>query len=165
MASKCPTLDELAAAMNPPVNVRTLKGWKARGCPCTSIDAVKKWHANHVRPRKGGPAGPKTESDKRAESLQLRTLTAEAEKAEEDARGKKMENDKRAGLLVEKSEVIREAAEVFAAMRAILEAFPDAAAKEVPQQQRARIYDVARNTIDKTLRKLSQIHLLGGAHA
>lgn len=156
MGAKQPTLDELAQAMD--VNVRTLKGWKARGCPCHSLPAVRQWHANHVLPRKGGPG---KKPDARVDSLQLRIMQAEAEKAEEDARGKKMENDRKAGTLMDKQQLVRETAELFVEMRAILESIPDAATKEVPQQYRARIYDVERNKVDGALRKLAAIPLVG----
>lgn len=153
--AKPPTRDELAQAMG--VNVRTLNGWVAKGCPTTSVEAVRAWKSEHVRPR---PDAAK-QGDEQQNSLQRRRMLAEAEKAEEAARAAKLRNDKAAGLLHENTVCVREAAEIFSAARAMLDAVPDAIAKECPDQVRTRVYETAKTKLAGVLKKLAELHLLG----
>lgn len=154
----------MALAAGCKVSTRTINEWIGRGCPRTSVAAALAWQAEHVLPRKGGPRkASDAPGDRRQRSLQERTLRATARKAEQDARYRKITADHAAAKLVERDQVVREAAELFTEIRSILDSIPDAAAKEVPQQFRTRIYEVERAKIDAALKKLVGLHLLGSA--
>lgn len=156
------TIKALAAGCK--VSTRTINEWLARGCPRTSIAEALDWQADHVQPRKGGPRTRREPSgDRRQRSLQERTLRANARKAEQDARYRKIKADRAAKKSLDRDQVVREAAELFTEMRAIIDSIPDAAAKEVPQQFRARVYEAERAKVDAALKKLVGLHLVGSA--
>lgn len=161
--TQAPTLRELAIGVG--VSERTLNTWIARGCPRDSADAIRQWQQENVLPRKGGPRREPTEADKSQMALQQRLNTAKASDAEEAARTKRLKRRLLQKRLMPIDQAVREAAEIFTEVRAIIESIPDAVAKEVPQQLRTRIFDVARNKITAAMKKLASLHSLGSAHA
>lgn len=154
------TLRRLAAEMA--VSTRTLHTWIARGCPRGPLEAVRAWHADNVLPRQGGPRKERDpEAGQLQQALQQRVNEAKAREAEEAARYKQIKSDLLERRLVPIDQVVREAAELFTDIRAILESIPDAVAKEMPQPLQTRAFDVARNKVAAALKKLADIHLVG----
>jgi phage terminase Nu1 subunit (DNA packaging protein) len=158
MAHKALTLKQLATGCK--VSVRTLNTWLQRGCPRHSITAALAWRDKHVLPRKGGPRKRRpitAEKETEQQSLLARRIVAQCEKDEAIARREKIKSDMLAGTVVEKVAVVREAAEICSAARAILDAIPDAIAKELPEESRVRAYEVAKNKVDAAFRKLADL--------
>jgi lambda repressor-like predicted transcriptional regulator len=154
------TLKVLAAGAE--VSERTLNTWIARGCPRSSVAAVLAWQQENILPRRGGPRKDRNSpADQTQQSLQHRLNSAKADDAEEAARTKRLKRRLLQKRLMPIDQVVREAAEIFTEVRAIIESIPDAVAKEVPQQLRTRIYDVERNKITAALKKLAALHSLG----
>jgi phage terminase Nu1 subunit (DNA packaging protein) len=154
------TLKKLAKAVG--VSERTLNTWVRRGCPRGPVKAIDAWKLENVLPRKGGPRSKRdATTDQTQQSLQHRVNQANAEKAEQDARWKRTKADQLERKLVPIEQVVREAAEIFIEVRAVLDSIPAAVTKEVPQQLRTRIYEIERNKIDAALHKLTAIHLVG----
>jgi phage terminase Nu1 subunit (DNA packaging protein) len=142
------------------VSERTLNTWIKRGCPRESVKAAIAWRDEHVLPRKGGPRGGKP-VDPEQQSILARRALAQCEKDEAAARRENLKSDLLDGLVVYTADVRREAAEIFAGVRAILETIPDSLAKEFPQKLRARAFDVGKNKVDAALRKLADLHAVG----
>jgi phage terminase Nu1 subunit (DNA packaging protein) len=155
------TLKALAKGCN--VSERTLNTWIARGCPRESIKAAQAWRDEHILPRKGGPKAGRPAADPAQQSLLARRTVAQCEKDEAAARREQLKSDQLERLVIYRDQVVREAGEIFAAVRAILETIPDGLAKEFPQKLRARAYEVGKNKVDIALRKLADLHLVGGA--
>jgi phage terminase Nu1 subunit (DNA packaging protein) len=156
------TLKQLAAGSG--VSERTLNTWIARGCPRTSVEAVRVWQQENVLPRKGGPRKNRdAPGDGSPYSLQQRLNLAKADDAEESARTRRLKRRLLQRKLMMIDEAVREAGEIFTEVRAIIESIPDAVAKECPQQLRTRIYDVARNKITAAFKKLAALNSVGAA--
>lgn len=154
------TLKELAVACG--VSERTVNTWIARGCPRAPIEAVKAWQQDNIMPRKGGPrTRGEGRGDESGYSLQQRLNEAKASDAEESAKAKRLKRRLLQRKLMLITEAVREAGEIFTEVRAIIESLPDAIAKEVPQQLRTRIYDVARNKITAAFKKLAALNSVG----
>lgn len=148
------TIEQLAKAMGK--SARTLKTWFKRGCPRTSVAAIRAWQAEHVLPPKGGPRKKRDPvADAKQQALQTRVNEANAKKAEADARNKTIRTDKLAGELVARADVIREAAEYFIHARTVLDTLPDAIAKEFSGEQRIRARTVAKQKVAAALRLLA----------
>jgi phage terminase Nu1 subunit (DNA packaging protein) len=124
---------------------------------------VLAWQQANILPRKGGPRKERTAADQSQIALQHRLNEAKAIDAEESARTRRVKRRLMQKRLMPIAQVVREAAEIFTEVRAIIESIPDAVAKEVPQQLRTRIYDVERNKITAALKKLASLHSLGSA--
>jgi hypothetical protein len=157
------TIEKLAGQLG--VSERTLNTWIARGCPRGPLKKIREWKEANILPRKGGPRKTRDESaDRSQRSLQQRVNEANADKAEQDARYKQIKADLLERRLVPIDQVVREAAELFAEIRSILETIPDATTKEMCPKCRERSYEVERAKVDAALKKLVALHLVGGSN-
>jgi hypothetical protein len=121
------------------------------GCPMDSITAARKWRANNRAPRNEVGSEPA-----KGESVHARLLLAKAIKTEQDGEARRLKNEQIRGELVAKDEIVREFAEFLTSARAILDALPDDIATECPHDLRSKVHSLAKQCVDRTLRKLAQ---------
>jgi phage terminase Nu1 subunit (DNA packaging protein) len=159
-----PTLKELASGAG--VSERTLNTWIKRGCP-RGLDrgGARLAGREHPPAQRRPAASERTAADRRRSRCSSGSTRPRPSDAEESARTKRLKRRLLQKRLMPIDQVVREAAEIFTEVRAIIESIPDAVAKEVPQQLRTRIYDVVRNKITAALKKLASLHSLGSADA
>ena len=118
---------------------------------CYDVEECKAWlaayRASSSRPTKGGDGD---EGD-----LRERRLRAECDKLEQQARREKMKADIEAGRMVRTEDVVNEFADFLSHVKPICESFPDDFARELPDEQRVAGQALARQMIDRMLRKLA----------
>lgn len=100
-----------------------------------SVSAVQEWREQRT-------------SAKTPDDLRERRLLAECIKLE-------LANEETRNELVRRSDVQAEAAEMFAAFKAIMDAIPDAIAKDLPDEHRVNGQRTSRHHIDLALRKMA----------
>jgi hypothetical protein len=152
---------QLAAAVG--ITSRSLAYYRSgRGCKAKTVASLKRWiEANIAR------TGPPTVGERMTEddddsseipdgSLREIEQRARIRKLNADAEAKELTNAQLRGELIEKTEIVREFAEFLAFARPILDAIPDDIATETPKDLRPRHRDIAKNAVDRALKKLSQ---------
>jgi len=135
------TQQQLAAVFG--VTPRTVRDWTAAGMPRNADGSYQAracidWHVA----RKLGPDG----LDLNAERARL--AKAQADKTE-------IENEVRAGRLLEQDRVIREVGDMLAAFRARVLAIPGAVAQRVPHHLAGRVQAELRRLIHEALTELA----------
>lgn len=133
------TQSELALAVG--VTRRTIIDWcKEPDFPRNedgtyNIDAVQRWRESRA-------------AEKAPDDLRERRLLAECIKLE-------LANEETRGELVRRADVQNEAAEMFAAFKAILDGLADAIAKDLPDEHRVTGQQTAQHHVDLSLRKMA----------
>jgi phage terminase Nu1 subunit (DNA packaging protein) len=143
------TLDQVAGFFG--VTRGTVSDWVKRGMPgkpkSFRLDAIAKWvraeiYPHHVRPQNG-------ESTKAA---------AEQRKLMAEARTKELKLALLRGRLVERSAVMAENEQMFAKIKARLEAIPEEVGTSLPPALQQDIVSDWRYKLDLVLRELSEIN-------
>lgn len=126
------------------VSRQTLYTWEKHGCPLDSgADAIRAWH----REKYGEDDGDAPLSDQLTRR-KIRKTEAEAYRVE-------LDNQEREGELVPRDDIIQEFAQILTEAKQVLDALPDDMAKEMPQEIRVTVYEIAKNAVDRFYRKLA----------
>jgi hypothetical protein len=161
VAFDVPTKNELADAI--PVSRQMLNRWERDdGAPIKQAQAMplneaaemlRQWRQGSKRPP---PPGSNGKRHKQPANLRERLLLAQCERTEQQGLAERLANDERAGLLVNIDDVVREAAQMCATLKAGLECVPDSIATEIPEQFRSAVVERVEHHLWLVLHRLAK---------
>lgn len=152
---------ELATALG--VSSKTINDYVRRGCPTDSPEAARSWKEENIA-RNGPPTIGERSSgvvSRRYASHELDEAEQRAKiaKLEEEARGRRIKNDKEMGSLVYRDDVEQSATELTLRIKQRLEAIPIELEPEIPIDLRAQLTARWSEKIALILTEMSQMQL------
>ena len=147
-----PTVDALAARFGK--SRQTIQEWFRRGCPRGSIEEIEKW-------RQATAKAPESSKLARAERIErIRGLR-------EARRERQLQNDQRAGNLIERDEAIQRLSLAFGIVRARMEQLIESVNIELPQDLRpsigARVDELVRLALKEAANEVRGLDAPGGS--
>lgn len=138
------TITDIASRLR--VTRQTVYNWRDAGCPLDEgIPAIRDWLKQRNDAR-----------DPEEDDAKARLILAQAEKTEQEALSRRLDNEEREKATINRQQALLEFKETVHWLRAQWLAFPDELITELPAEARQVCYDAAKRKVEVMLRKLSQ---------